>query len=211
MYASNGTRPNIAFAVHHFTQFTSRPSHTHWMAVKYVMRYIKRTPILGITLSGSDFTLKGYCDADRGNNLSNHHSISAYLFKLRDETISWCSKKQKTFTQSTMKAKYYALGNATCEVLWLNSLLSKLGYAKDKYTTLITNNQSAISFAYSSQFHTCAKYIDICHHFIRILIEDSHIEVIHCASEDNCANMLTKALPQPAHIKQLKLANMSAC
>lgn len=210
MYAATGTRPDISFAVQHLAQFTSRPSHVHWTAVKCVMRYIKGTASLGITLGGNPLSLKGYCDADWGANPSDRRSISGYLFKFGDGPVSWSSKKQQSVALSTMEAEYYALGHATKEALWLHSLLGELGYVSDSRTTLITDNQSAIDFAYSTQFHSRAKHIDIRHHFVRELIEDGRIDIIHCSSADNCADMLTKALAKPTHIKQLTLANLSA-
>lgn len=210
MYAATGTRPDISFAVQHLAQFTSRPSHAHWTAVKRVMRYIKGTASLGITLGGNPLSLKGYCDADWGANPSDRRSISGYLFKFGDGPVSWSSKKQQSVALFTMEAEYYALGHATKEALWLHSLLGELGYASDPCTTLITDNQSAIDFAYSTQFHSRAKHIDIRHYFIRELIEDGRIDIIHCSSADNCADMLTKALAKPTHIKQLTLANLSA-
>ena len=48
------------------------------------------------------------------------------------------------------------------------------------------------------------------HHFTRERIKSGELSVIHCASEDNCADMMTKALAKPTHSRQLALVNMCA-
>jgi hypothetical protein len=48
MYAALQTRPDIAFAVQHLSQYTSNPAQEHWTAVKRVLRYLKGTRDEGI-------------------------------------------------------------------------------------------------------------------------------------------------------------------
>ena len=43
MYASLGTRPDITYAVQTISGFSKNPGHTHWEAVKWIFRYLKRT------------------------------------------------------------------------------------------------------------------------------------------------------------------------
>lgn len=64
MYTAVGTRPDISFAVQTLSQFTTRPSPTHWTAVKHVFRYLKGTAALGLTYGPEDLGLIGYSDAD---------------------------------------------------------------------------------------------------------------------------------------------------
>ncbi|CAL8174662.1 unnamed protein product [Prunus armeniaca] len=47
-YATDCTRPNIAYAVGVLCRFTSRPSLEHWYAIERVMWYLKRTMNLGL-------------------------------------------------------------------------------------------------------------------------------------------------------------------
>ena len=39
-YATNFTRPDIAYAVRVLSRFTSKPSKDHWPAIERVMRYL---------------------------------------------------------------------------------------------------------------------------------------------------------------------------
>ena len=210
MYAAVGTRPDIAFAVQALSQFNARPSNAHWTAVKHVMRYLKGTRHLGLQFGATTLDLVGYSDADWAQSLVDRRSTSGYVFKLAGGPVSWSSKKQPTVALSTMEAEYIALAHAAKEAIWLRALLTELGHAPNGATPLFSDNQAAIAFAHDNQFHARAKHIDIRHHFVRERIEADDISVTYCASEDNCADMLTKALARPTHDKQLWLANMSA-
>ena len=48
MYAALGTRPNLAFAVQHLSQFTISHGQEHWTAVKNALCYLKGTCDAGI-------------------------------------------------------------------------------------------------------------------------------------------------------------------
>ncbi len=213
MYAAIATRPDISFAVQTLSQFTSNPSPTHWTAVKRVFRYLKGTQTVGLTYGSSagDNGLTGYSDANWGQNLADRRSISGYAFLVSGGLVSWSSKKQPSVALSTMESEYIALAHATKEAIWLRQLLSDLGFPPSGATTLYTDNLSAISFAHDNQFHARSKHIDIRHHFVRDKIDSQEIAVPHCASEDNCADIFTKALARPTHSRQLSLLNISAC
>ncbi|GAU27591.1 hypothetical protein TSUD_271320 [Trifolium subterraneum] len=47
-YATDCTRPDIAYVMGLLCRFTSRPSNEHWHAIERVMRYLKRTMNLGL-------------------------------------------------------------------------------------------------------------------------------------------------------------------
>lgn len=188
----------------------SRSSHTHWTAVKYVLCYLQGMPTLGIT-PGRDDNLKpsAFCDADWAAAF-DRRSVSGYAFKLAGGLVSWNSKKEPAVALSTMEAEYITLAHTAKEAIWLRNLITELGFSTDDATTIFSDNQSAITFAHDSQFHARSKHIDIRHHFIRERITSGEIAVSFCASEDNCADMLTKALARLTHETQLALNDLSA-
>ena len=56
MYAMLCTRPDICFAVGIVSMFQSKPRPDHWMAVKYIFKYLKRTRDSMLVYSGGDLT-----------------------------------------------------------------------------------------------------------------------------------------------------------
>ena len=41
MYAAMGTRPNVAFAIQHLSQYASNPGQAHWTAAKHMVKYLE--------------------------------------------------------------------------------------------------------------------------------------------------------------------------
>jgi histone deacetylase 1/2 len=46
--------------------------------------------------------------------------------------VSWNAKKQATVSRSSTEAEYKSLANATAEVMWVQTLLDKLGVLQSK-------------------------------------------------------------------------------
>jgi len=209
MYAATGTRPDIAFAVQHLSQFSSNPSPAHWTAIKRVLCYLNGTKNLGIIYGLDDnFDPTGYADADWGSNPIDRKSISGYTYLVAGGPVSWRSKKQPTIALSTMEAEYQAASLATREAAWLRHLYEEIGSPSPNPTTLNLDNRSAIDFAKNSGFHARSKHIDIQHHFVREKIVSNEIVVFHCPSAENIADIFTKPLPAPAHEYLVSKLNM---
>ena len=64
MYAMVCTRPDIAHAVGLVSRYLSNPGRHHWEAVKWIMRYLRGTTNLQITLGCEKPMLIGYADSD---------------------------------------------------------------------------------------------------------------------------------------------------
>jgi len=123
--------------------------------------------------------------------------------------ISWYSKKQPTVALSTMEAEYMVLSNTTHECLWIWELLTELGIPPNGSTLINVDNQAAIKFTENSQFHARSKHIDIHHHFIREHIASNEVSVQYCATENNLADIFTKALPKAKYEHFAKLLGMT--
>ena len=57
-YATDYTRPNIAYVVGLLSRFTSKPSKDHWLAIERVMRYLIGTKNYGLFLKSTLLGLK---------------------------------------------------------------------------------------------------------------------------------------------------------
>ena len=63
-YATDCTRPNIAYAVRVLSRFTSKPSQDHWLAMERIMRYLSDTKNYGLFYNKYSAVLEGYSDTD---------------------------------------------------------------------------------------------------------------------------------------------------
>ena len=64
MYAMLCTRPNICYAVGIVSRYQSNPEMGHWIAVKQIFKYLRRTRDYMLVYSGGDLNPIGYTDSD---------------------------------------------------------------------------------------------------------------------------------------------------
>ena len=74
-------------------------------------------------------------------------------------------------------------------------MLTDLEYAQDEPTILWCDNKSAISIAKNPVQHGRTKHINVKFHAIREAERNGDIQLLHCRSEQQMADILTKALP----------------
>ena len=85
---------------------------------------------------------------------------------------------------------------ATSQAIWLRKILEDIGESQMEATPLMCDNKSAIDMAKNPVYHSRTKHIAIKHHFIRDAIEDEEIEIQYLKTEDQVADIFTKALPR---------------
>ena len=123
------------------------------------------------------------------------HAISGYTSILNGRAVSWSAKRQEIVSLSMTESEYVAVTHAAKEALWLWSLLSQIFDITPKPTTLFSGNQSAIALTKDHQYHARTKHIDFHFHFIRYVVENGHLHLIYCPTNNMVADTLTKALP----------------
>src|ERR1700678_2223686 len=77
------------------------------------------------------------------------------------------------------------------------------------YSTLNVDNQGAINYSMNAINHSRTKHIDIQHHFVHEKLVSNEIEIQYCATENNLADLFTKALPKPRHEDLAKRLGMA--
>jgi len=151
--------------------------------------------------NGISITPVGYCNADFAGDVDDRKSVSGHTYLLGGGAISWNSKKQTTTALSSTEAKYMAIFHATCQVIWHQNLLEGLGYPQEELTILYSNNQSAITLSRDTQFHARSKHFDVQNHFVHEKVENGVIDIIYVPTDNNIADIFTKALLKPKHQK----------
>jgi len=95
---------------------------------------------------------------------------------------------------STTEAEYIAACEAVKEAFWLKQLLCDSGCQCDKAIIVKVDNQSAIKLIRNPEFHKRSKHIDIRYHFVREKYSSGDIEIEYVCSQNQLADILTKAL-----------------
>ena len=126
MYAMLCTRPDICYAVGVVSRFQSNPGPEHWMAVKHILKYLRRTRDYMLVYSSGDLNLLGYTDSDFQADKDSRKSTSGSVFTLGGGAVVWRSIKQSSIADSTMEAEYIAASEAAKEAIWLKNFLRDL-------------------------------------------------------------------------------------
>ena len=205
-YAATSTRPDIAYAVNCVARYVQKPKVAHWNACKRVLRYLRGTSNLGLRFTGTtgnaNFTCESvFSDADWGSDPTDRRSVTGYAVKMSHCAVSWVSKKQTTVALSSAEAEYMAISAATQEAKWIRQVLAELHHGMSSGIKLFSDNQSAIDIAKNDTQHSRTKHIDIRHHFIRDSVQAGEIDISWIPSEEQQADIFTKALPAVSYIR----------
>ncbi|KAG6486964.1 hypothetical protein ZIOFF_055545 [Zingiber officinale] len=174
-----------------------RPTIMHHKVVKHILRYLKGIIHFGLVYMKGPQKIGtfGYSDSDLAGDLDGRKSTSGMTFYFNESLVSWNSQKQKTVALSSCETEFMAATTAACHALWLRSLTSELTGVESKPMTMFVNNKSSIALMKNPVFHGCSKHIDTMFHFIRECIEKGQIVVEFVNTEEQRADVLTKALP----------------
>ena len=126
MYAMVCTRPDIAQSVSVVSKYMANPGKRHWEAVKWILRYLKGAPDVGLTFRKSEgISILGYVDSDYAGDLDRRRSTTGYIFTLVGSAVSWKSTLQSIVALSTTEAEYMAATEAV-KAIWLKGLVAEL-------------------------------------------------------------------------------------
>ena len=95
---------------------------------------------------------------------------------------------------STTEAEYTAAADAIKEAIWLKGIVTELGY-EQRQITAHCDSQSAICLRKNQIHHEKTEHIDIKLHFVRLEVSKGVVKLVKIHTDDNVADMLTKALP----------------
>ncbi|KAJ9551036.1 hypothetical protein OSB04_015081 [Centaurea solstitialis] len=187
------SRPDIMFAVCVCARYQVRPKESHLHAVKRIFKYLKGQPRLGLWYpNDSSFDLVAYTDSDYGEANLDRKSTSGGCQFLGGRLVSWQCKKQTTVSQSTTEAEYIAASQCCSQVLWIQNQMQDYGLSFLQTPVYIDNN-SAISIVNNPIKHSKTKHIEIKYHFIRDYNEKKLIQVLKVHTDDQYADLFTKA------------------
>lgn len=196
LYLSIISRPDITYAVGIVSRYLDNYDESHWRAAKRILRYLKGTRSFGLLFcdNRANNGLVGYSDADYAGDIVTRRSTSGYVFLLNGNCVVWSSKRQSTVSLSTTEAEFIAANEASREAIWLRKLLSDIGRKCVGPTTLLMDNQSAIKLTRNPEFHCRSKHIDVRYQFICEKVRDGLIDTIYVNTNDQYADVFTKAL-----------------
>jgi hypothetical protein len=191
------TRPDMTYSVCLAARYMERPTELHVAAVKRIMRYLKATVSFGIMYKSkaeANLTMQGWTDSDYAGDYDDRKSTSGYVFTMGSSAVSWSSKKQPIVTLSTTEAEFVSAASSACQCIWMRNILNHLHLTQSDSTIINCDNSSSIKLSKNPIMHGRCKHIDVRYHFLRNLSKDGTIELKFCKSQEQLADIMTKAL-----------------
>ncbi len=107
MYASNCTRPDIAFAVSNLSRWMQEPRALHQRKLTRLFQYLTGTLELGLLYQQKTGTCEvtAYSDAALGRDRSQGRGRSGIIVKLGEGPVCWGSRTQQAATDSSQAAR----------------------------------------------------------------------------------------------------------
>ncbi|XP_060542425.1 uncharacterized protein LOC132710476 [Pantherophis guttatus] len=150
LYIANWTRPDIALAVNLLSRHVSKPTTSHWDAIKRLLRYLKYSINAQLCLEPDLSTkpkLTCYANADWAGDIKSRKSTSGYVLFLNGSPIHWYTGKQKLVATSTTEAEFICLSKAANNRIWFDDLLSDI-WTEPLYPIIIhEDNKAAIEIS----------------------------------------------------------------
>jgi hypothetical protein len=198
---------------------------TSGLGIQYKRQQQWPISLTGSTHTASALKCQPFTDADWENCKSSCRSTGGFLFLLAEGAITWSSRRQATVSLSTTDAEYRALVDGAKEAIFLKRLLQELDVFKFSHVPLQCSNDqllldisqahlpttvdisiqcdnvSAIKLARNPVFHARSKHIELHHHYVRERILHKEISVEYVRTEDQSAEIFTKALAKPSFDK----------
>ena len=179
-----------------------KPSEMHLQTTKRILRYLRGTADFSIVYrKGNEGHLKAFADSGYAGDADDRKSTSGYVFMIGTGVVSWSSKKQPVVTLSTTEAEFIAAASCACQGVWLRRILEKLGHDQSQSTVIYCDNSSAIKLSRNPVLHGRSKHIDVRFHFLRELTRDGVVELVHCNTQEQVADIMTKPLKLEAFVK----------
>ena len=169
MYAMLCTRPDICYAVGIVSRYQSNPGMGHWIAVKHILKYHRRTRDYMLVYSGGDLNPIGYTNSDFQSDKDSRKSTSGSIFTLVGGAVVWRSIKKSSIADSTMEAEYIAACEVAKESVWLKNYYTDLEVVPniEKPLVLYCDNSGAVAKSKEQRSHKRGKHIERKYHLIR--------------------------------------------
>jgi hypothetical protein len=201
MFAAVATRPDIAATVSTLAQFSNKATDAHYNLAKRVLRYVFGTMNAGLVYVQGSCDLSLIVDASFGSDTQTRRSTSGACVFLGSNLVSWISRLQKTVSLSSCEAEYVALSEGARELLWIHQVLQDFGFESRLPVPVGIDNQAALALVFNPVLHQRTKHLDIKLHHVRDLQNQGFIATRYISTNENAADLLTKALDSTKHNK----------
>ena len=161
-----------------------------------------------------DASFAGDWNKSWSNEPSSVLSRTGYVLLYAGCPIIWLSKLQTEISLSTTESEYIALSHSLREAIPMMTLLEEISNilpidleTPKLHCTVFEDNNSCIELVRCPKLRPRTKHIGLKYHHFRSKVKSGLISVKYINTEDQIADIFTKALPEPQFLKLRKSLN----
>lgn len=205
LFLSKRARPDIQTAVAFLTTRVTKPDQNDMVKLARVMKYLRGTPKLSLTLEANDMTvIKWWVDGSYAIH-PDMRSHTGGTMSLGKGSVYSTSIRQKLNTKSSTEAELVGVADVMPQILWTRYFLQKQGY--DVKTSMIyQDNQSAMLLEKNGRASSgkCTQHLNIRYFFVTDRINSKEVDVSYCPTGEMRGDFFTKPL-QGALFRRFRL------
>ena len=196
------TRPEVAFAISDVARFMNCWGVDHFKAALRILRYLyaTRDKCIHIKPNGNDLVVSAYSDAnwcdprESGDVVDDKYKPQyGFVVFVSGVPVSWTSRRMQSRARSSMESEYYAADETCKEVVFWRDLLDELGHTQKEATQICEDNKACIAYSKNNTCHARTKHIDNRAYICRDYVRGGLIELLHVDTNEQLADMMTKA------------------
>jgi len=146
-------------------------------------------------------------------NKGTRISVGGFIFFNNKGPITWQANNQSVVALSTLEAEYIACSDSTREATWLRRLYTDIKRLITEMiaTTIKCDNQGALKLIKSGIVKAKTKHIDVKYHHSHDEQNRGTVDFIYVTSNENVADVLTKALSPSKHQGLIQMLSLKTC
>jgi hypothetical protein len=204
IYIAINSVPQICYVLSALTRYMTKATEAHFNYAKGVCRYLKGVKERRITWCAADcrdphkmHEIWACADSSYADHKPSRKSTMAYMLFVNNAVFSWKASLSSIVATSTCEAELMAYCSCACEVVYARKLATELGFCQMTPTKIYEDNAGALVLVKNMHLRNRSKHIALRFAFAKILYDHGHILPVPCPSEDQHADIGTKALAPP--------------
>ena len=166
----------------------------------------RESPISSDTFSHTSFhKLYEWSDTNQLDDLNTSRSTSRFIFQIGSSTFS---PRKAIVLLFLIKPKYVVATTATIELIWLQVIITKLGYTFLLLSIIYCDNQSCIMLSKNLKHHDRSKHINLQFHFLCDKVKPKTLKLEFTSRANMWVDILIKSHSIIQHHDCLKEINV---
>ncbi len=203
-FLASHTRPDIAHAVNYCARYQAMPQRIHWKLTQRIIRYLKGTSELGLTMATCGSGITGYADADHQQCKETRKSMTGYVVKFQGDTVAWKSTRQRSRGNSTTDSELFAVNACALRAKGLANVVYKIFPETRTKIKLYQDNTSTIKRTTDATTLGQYKEVDAKDKYVVQLVRNGEATVHYLATDQQLADPLTKPVDMETYGRHKK-------